>query len=234
MSTNVSLFTHNKKTDKQSNQIANRCFIINQGFGEKDGTFVLVSDVIKDVLGVPCSVLMGANLANEVAKGDFCESTIGCRDAGQGRALKDLFHNDNFLITVVTDATSVEVFGALKNVVACAAGTSEGLGLGDNTKSAVMRLGAKEMIRFCRMFYPDGFNKDTFMESCGMADLITTCYGGRNRKISLEFTKRLLDGKSETTMEALEKEMLNGQKLQGAETAREVFDMLKEKNLTEK
>lgn len=177
---------------------------------------------------------MGANLANEVAQGQFCESTVGCRDMEQGRVLKDLFHTDNFLITVVTDATSVEAFGALKNVVACAAGFAEGQGLGDNTKSAVMRLGAKEMIRFCRLFYPTGFNKDTFMESCGMADLITTCYGGRNRKVSLEFTKRLIAGQSDVTMQSLEKEMLNGQKLQGAETAREVFDMLVGKNMTEK
>lgn len=177
---------------------------------------------------------MGANLAKEVAEGQFCEATIGSRDPEHGKILKDLFHTDNFMITVVSDATSVEVFGALKNIVACAAGTAEGLGLGDNTKSAVMRLGAKEMIRFCKMFYPDGFNKDTFMESCGMADLITTCYGGRNRKVSKAFTERIVKGETDVTMEALEKEMLNGQKLQGAETAREVFDMLKAKNLTAK
>lgn len=173
---------------------------------------------------------MGANIANEVAKGEFCESTIGCRDPEQGKILKDLFHTDNFLITVVTDATSVEIYGALKNIVACAAGFIEGLGFGDNTKAAVMRLGAKEMIRFCKMFYPNGFSKNTFTESCGMADLITTCHGGRNRKVSKEFVERLLAGKIDS-MKSLEKEMLNGQKLQGAETAREVYDMLKHRNL---
>lgn len=198
-----------------------------QGFGEK---FLLISDVIEDVLDIPCAVMMGANIANEVAKGEFCESTIGCRDPEQGRILKDLFHTDNFLITVVTDATGVEVYGALKNIVACAAGFSEGLGFGDNTKAAVMRLGAKEMIRFCKMFYPNEFSKNTFTESCGMADLITTCYGGRNRKVSKEFVERLLAGKIDS-MKSLEKEMLNGQKLQGAETAREIYDMLKYRNL---
>lgn len=114
--------------------------------------------------------------------------------------------------------------------MACAAGFSEGLGLGDNTKAAVIRLGLKEMIRFCRKFFPEGFNELTFFESCGVADLVTTCYGGRNRKVSKAFAELIVKGDN-PTMESLEKSMLNGQKLQGTETAREVFVMLKEKNL---
>lgn len=107
-----------------------------------------------------------------------------------------------------------------KNIVACAAGFSDGLGLGDNTKSAVMRIGLKEMIRFCKTFYADGLQVTTFFESCGIADLITTCYGGRNRRVSEAFVKT---GKS---IEELEKEMLNGQKLQGYATCDEVVKML--------
>lgn len=104
--------------------------------------------------------------------------------------------------------------------MACAAGFAEGLGLGDNTKSAVIRLGLMEMIRFCRRFYPQGFEIETFFESCGVADLITTCYGGRNRKCSMAFVQT---GKS---LEVLEKELLNGQKLQGPATAHEVNVLL--------
>lgn len=134
---------------------------------------------------------------------------------------KDLFQTDNFRVTVVPDTYSVEICGALKNIVAMAAGFSDGLGYGDNTKSAVIRIGLKEMIRFIRTFYPDGTQISTFFESCGVADLITTCYGGRNRKISEAFVKT---GK---TLEELEKELLNGQKMQGFETACEVMTMLK-------
>ena len=200
-----------------------------KGFGEKDGKFVLMSQVIEELLGVPCSVLMGANLANEVAKGDFCESTIGCKDPRQGEILKRLFHTPNFMITVVPDVTTVEICGALKNIVACAAGFSEGLGMGDNTKAAVIRLGLKEMIRFCNTFFSQGFNQATFFESCGVADLVTTCYGGRNRKVSLEFAKH----NGSKSLEELEKEMLNGQKLQGPQTAAEVYDLLTEKKQLE-
>ena len=81
------------------------------------------------------------------------------------------------------DTNIVEICGALKNIVACAAGFCDGLKMGDNTKAAIIRLGLKEMIKYGDTFYPGG-DHATYFESCGVADLITTCYGGRNRKVS--------------------------------------------------
>ncbi len=110
--------------------------------------------------------------------------------------------------------------GALKNVVAIAAGFTDGLGWGDNAKAAVMRIGLMEMKRFSEEFF-DGVKPETFTEtSAGVADLITTCLGGRNRKCAEAFVKT---GKP---FDQLEKELLNGQKLQGTETAREVHELL--------
>ncbi|XP_058795211.1 glycerol-3-phosphate dehydrogenase [NAD(+)], cytoplasmic-like isoform X1 [Phymastichus coffea] len=199
-----------------------------KGFAPAEGTKIqLISKIIEEKLKIPCSVLMGANLANEVAEEHFCETTIGCKDKAMGPIMKDCMQTPNFRVTVVEDTEAVEVCGALKNIVACAAGFVDGLALGDNTKAAVIRLGLMEMVRYVDMFH-GGSKISTFFESCGVADLITTCYGGRNRKVSEAFVKT---GKS---IEELEKEMLNGQKLQGPATAEEVNGMLKGANATDK
>ena len=92
-------------------------------------------------------------------------------------------------VSVVSDTQIVEICGALKNIVACAAGFCDGLKCGDNTKAATIRLGLKEMMKYGEHFYPGG-NPATYFESCGVADLITTCYGGRNRKVSEAFVSR--------------------------------------------
>lgn len=196
-----------------------------KGFGEgPDGGFILISNQIKELLQIECSVLMGANLAIEVAQNRFCETTIGCKNPEAGKTLQVLFNNDNFRVRVVPDRTTVEVCGALKNIVACAAGFADGLKWGDNTKSAIIRLGLMEIMRFCRMYYGDDVKITTFFESCGIADLITTCFGGRNRKVSEQFI--LNPNKS---LQELEVELLQGQKLQGPQTAQEVFDILERK-----
>lgn len=196
-----------------------------KGFGEgPDGKFILISSQIQDLLKVECSVLMGANLAGEVAQNCFCETTIGCRDQNSGKILKDLFDSPNFRVRVVPDRTTVEICGALKNIVACAAGFADGLKWGDNTKSAIIRIGLMEIIRFCRLYYGSDFKVTTFFESCGIADLITTCFGGRNRRVSEQFVLN-----PDKTLQQLEEELLQGQKLQGPQTAQEVYELLKGK-----
>ncbi|XP_046684302.1 glycerol-3-phosphate dehydrogenase [NAD(+)], cytoplasmic isoform X2 [Homalodisca vitripennis] len=190
----------------------------------KGGGLELISHNIAKRLQIQMAVLMGANLANEVAEEKFCETTIGAADRRVGGILKVLIETPYFRVVVVDDADTVEICGALKNIVACGAGFVDGLGLGDNTKAAVIRLGLMEMVKFVDEFYP-GSKLGTFFESCGIADLITTCYGGRNRRISEAFVRT---GK---TIQQLEKEMLNGQKLQGPFTAAEVNVMLKTKEM---
>jgi len=193
----------------------------------EDGSIKLISSVISDALHVRTAVLMGANLAHEVANESFCEATIGSKDASLKPVLKKLFETENFRITTVDDADTVELCGALKNIVACAAGFTDGMGSGDNTKAAVIRLGLMEMTKFIEHFYP-GSHLKTFFESCGIADLITTCYGGRNRKVSEAFVRT---GKS---MKELEVEMLDGQRLQGPHTAELVNVMIESHKMTAK
>ncbi|XP_063788862.1 glycerol-3-phosphate dehydrogenase 1-like protein [Pseudophryne corroboree] len=199
-----------------------------KGVDEAPDGLKLISDIVREKLGIEVSVLMGANIASEVADEKFCETTIGCKNLRHGQIFKELMQTPNFRITVVEDCDTVEICGALKNIVAVGAGFCDGLEFGDNTKAAVIRLGLMEMIAFARLFCKGSVATSTFLESCGVADLITTCYGGRNRKVAEAFAKT---GKS---IEELEKEMLNGQKLQGPQASAEVYKILKQKDMIDK
>uniref|UniRef100_A0A8D0HKN5 Glycerol-3-phosphate dehydrogenase [NAD(+)] n=1 Tax=Sphenodon punctatus TaxID=8508 RepID=A0A8D0HKN5_SPHPU len=199
-----------------------------KGVDEGPEGLKLISDIIRDKLKIEVSVLMGANIAGEVADEMFCETTIGCKNDKHGKIFKELLQTPNFRITVVDDCDTVEICGALKNIVALGAGFCDGLDFGDNTKAAVIRLGLMEMVAFAKLFCRGPVAIATFLESCGVADLITTCYGGRNRKVSEAFVRT---GKS---IEELEKDMLNGQKLQGPQTSAEVYKILKQKNMVDK
>jgi glycerol-3-phosphate dehydrogenase (NAD+) len=85
-----------------------------------------------------------------------------------------------------------EMAGTLKNIVALAAGFVDGLGYGANSKAAIMRQGLSEMQRLSVALYPT-VRMETFMESCGVADLIATCYGGRNRLVAERWVKDRLE-----------------------------------------
>jgi glycerol-3-phosphate dehydrogenase (NAD+) len=199
-----------------------------KGLDVSEGRLQLITSVIGSLLGVSTAVLMGANVAPEVAVENFCEATVGCQDEVVGKVLKHLFQASYFRITVVPDSQTVELCGALKNIVAMGAGFVDGLRYVDNTKAAVIRLGFMEMFEFCRLFFQEP-RPETFLESCGFADLVTTCYSGRNRKVAAAFATAT--GK---TIEDLERDMLNGQKLQGPPTAAEVNVVLKQKGLENK
>lgn len=199
-----------------------------KGIDEGPDGLKLISEIIREKLEIEVSVLMGANIANEVADGKFCETTIGSKNEASGLIFKELFQTENFRITVITESDTVELCGALKNIVAVGAGFCDGLGFGDNTKAAVIRLGLMEMVAFARLFCSGVVSSDTFLESCGVADLVTTCYGGRNRKVAEAFAR------TSKSIAELEEEMLNGQKLQGPQTSAEVYKILLKKNMVNK
>ncbi|KAF7563298.1 hypothetical protein G7046_g839 [Stylonectria norvegica] len=137
-----------------------------------------------------------------------------------------LFHRPYFHVQLVSDVAGVSLSGALKNIVALAAGFVDGRGWGDNAKAAIMRIGLMEMVKFGKEFFGETVQTATFTESsAGVADLITSCSGGRNfrcAKISVE------KGLSVQEVEAQE---LNGQKIQGTTTAEEVNSFLKARKL---
>merc|ERR1719337_590971 len=134
------------------------------------------------------------------------------------------FNTKSFSVNVVDEVASVELCGAIKNVVALAAGFTDGLGMGSNTKAAIVRLGLKEMEAFIKHFYP-ATASHVFSESCGVADLITTCFGGRNRKCAEAFAASRVSGENRS-WEDIETELLGGQKLQGTLTAMEIYPLI--------
>mmetsp|Transcript_99974 Transcript_99974/g.283005 ORF Transcript_99974/g.283005 Transcript_99974/m.283005 type:complete len:324 (+) Transcript_99974:1-972(+) len=196
--------------------------LIKGGIELEGGKLGLCSDVLRKLLGHKVSVLMGANVANEVAEGQFCEATLGSdADVNDQVTLTKLFDCPTFRVRAVDDIAGVELCGALKNVVALGAGFCDGLSYGGNTKAAIIRIGLEEMTAFIRHFHP-GVKDSTFLESCGVADLITTCFGGRNRKCAEAFVK----AQGAKTWQDIEKELLGGQKLQGTLTAQEIWPVM--------
>ncbi|KAF3101270.1 glycerol-3-phosphate dehydrogenase [Orbilia oligospora] len=193
----------------------------------------LFSDVIGRKLGIYCGALSGANIANEVAEEKFCETTIAYDPPGtltpcpeefpviDHSLWKHLFHRPYFHVSMIHDVAGTSLGGALKNVIAIGAGFVDGMGWGDNAKAAIMRVGILEMRKFGLMFF-DSCKSETFTEeSCGVADLITSCAGGRNHKCAK------LSVEQGRPIEEIEAEVLNGQKLQGTLTAMEVNEFLK-------
>lgn len=203
--------------------------LIKGGLELESGKLGLCSDLLRKLLGHEVGVLMGANVANEVAAGEFCEATLGLQDKTHMQMLVKLFDCRTFRVTAVDDIPGVELCGALKNVVALGAGFCDGLDYGGNTKAALIRIGLQEMKTFIRYFYPE-VKDSTFLESCGVADLITTCFGGRNRKCAEAFVK----AKGAKGWEQIEKELLGGQKLQGTLTAQEIWPVMQKHNLCDK
>lgn len=194
-----------------------RALSLVKGFTVEGGKLVLISNYIKERLGIECSTMSGANVAEGVAREEFSETTLGYASYESARVLIELMDRPYFKVNALRDSAGVELCGCLKNVVALAAGFVDGLGLGTNTKAAILRIGFNEMRRFCVLFDPS-CSEEVFLDSSGLADLLTSAYGGRNRRAAEAFVR----AKGSKTWDQLERELLRGQKLQGVQSARDV------------
>lgn len=209
--------------------------VLTKGFFFKEDRMELISENIKKCMDVKVCTLLGANIASEVAAGQLCECTLGYEDKEAMEKVLAVFNTDTFKVSPVQDRGCVEVCGALKNVVAIGCGIVAGHGYGINTVAAVIRNGLLEIVKFCDRFVCKEEGKEeekdripkVFFESCGVADLIVTCTSGRNYRYSK------MAAEKNRPIEAVEKEEMKGQKLQGYSTIKE-FNTFMQLNKIEK
>lgn len=158
-----------------------------KGFEEK--SHKTISQVIREELSTERIVAVsGPNLSSEIAAGKPAATVAGSKDLNLANTIQSIFNSDKFRVYTHEDITGVEIGGALKNIIALAAGIVDGLELGNNAKAAMMIRG---MVEITKLGVALGAKKDTFWGLSGLGDLITTCNSkfSRNHHVGQELSK---------------------------------------------
>src|SRR5437867_5418520 len=147
--------------------------------GIEHGSGMRMSEILSALFpSNPVAVLSGPNLAVEVVRALPTATVIGCANENYAIELQRFLGSEHFRIYTSDDVISIELGGALKNVFAIAAGATDGLGLGDNSKAALITRALAELLRLgTRM----GGNERTFFGLSGVGDLIVTCFSKHSR-----------------------------------------------------
>ena len=156
--------------------------IVNVAKGIEETTLMTLTDIIEEEIpGAKGCVLSGPSHAEEVSRGLPTTCVVGAKDKETAEFLQNVFMSPVFRVYISPDILGIELGGALKNVIALAAGTADGLGYGDNTKAALITRGITEI---ARLGIAMGAKADTFYGLSGIGDLIVTCASkhSRNRK----------------------------------------------------
>jgi len=147
--------------------------------GLEQGTNYRMSQIVDELLpGHPSGILAGPNIAREVAEGYAAAAVLAMPDQSLAANLGQLFRTKRFRTYTTDDVLGVEMAGVLKNVYAIAVGMGYSLGIGENTRAAVMTRAVAEM---SKLGVAMGGNRDTFAGLAGMGDLIVTCTSQRSR-----------------------------------------------------
>jgi glycerol-3-phosphate dehydrogenase (NAD(P)+) len=157
--------------------------------GLENATLARPSEIIKQVVNPSLiAVLAGPSHSEEVARGLPASVVCASRDVDFARDVQAVFSNRHFRVYANTDPLGVELCGAVKNIIAIAAGISDALGFGDNAKSALLTRGLVEIVRLGERV---GAQNETFYGLAGLGDLITTSISpyGRNRRVGMEIGK---------------------------------------------
>src|SRR5438552_2034511 len=165
--------------------------IVSATKGLEEGSLLRMTEIITRILtdeggnAPPVCALSGPSFAQEVARGDPTAVSVASADAELASTIQQEFSDPSFRVYTNTDVIGVELGGALKNIIAIAAGISDGLGLGHNSVAALITRGLAEMTR---LVVACGGRAETMAGLAGLGDLVLTCTGGlsRNRSVGVE------------------------------------------------
>jgi len=204
--------------------LENGCLVVSAVKGIENETLMTMTQVMAEILGgavqdkeLSLAVLSGPSFAKEVALGMPTAVTIGCSRIEKAKELQHIFGTERFRVYASHDVIGLEISAALKNIVAIAAGISDGLGFGLNSRAALITRGLAEIKRLGVQMGADPL---TFFGLSGLGDLVLTCTGdlSRNRTVGL----KLGQGKKLSAI-LDEMEMV----AEGVKTTRSVYDLAK-------
>jgi len=167
--------------------------IVSVAKGIENETLLRPSQILADVLGekIDCAVLSGPTIADELARKLPATICVACEDEELAKEVQYTFNVPWLRVYTNTDVAGVELAGAMKNIIAIAAGVIDGVGAGDNAKAALLSRGLAEITR---LGIACGAKPQTFAGLTGLGDLVTTCISpkGRNRS----FGERIGEGQT--------------------------------------
>lgn len=172
--------------------------VVNVAKGIEETTLMTLTDILEEELpGADVAVLSGPSHAEEVSRGLPTTCVAGAKTRETAEKIQNIFMSPVFRVYISPDILGIEIGGALKNVIALAAGIADGLGYGDNTKAALITRGVAEI---SRLGIAMGGKAETFGGLTGIGDLIVTCASmhSRNRRAGI------LIGKGYTMKEAMD------------------------------
>lgn len=156
--------------------------VISASKGIEQGTLMTVTEILVELSGIEGMVISGPSFAKEVIRKFPTAVTLAARNQEKGLLLQEIFTTDYFRVYTHRDVLGVELGGALKNVIAIAAGICDGLGLGYNARAALITRGIAEITRLGEQM---GADKRTFSGLSGLGDLILTCTSPLSRNYTV-------------------------------------------------
>jgi len=162
--------------------IIDEAVIISVSKGIERGTLMTVSSILKELSAHPVAVLSGPSFAKEVIKKSPTAVTIATEQINTGIVLQEIFNTNSFRVYTHDDILGVEIGGALKNVMAIAAGISDSLGFGNNARASLITRGLAEMTR---LGIAMGAKEKTFSGLSGIGDLVLTCTSPLSRNYTV-------------------------------------------------